>query len=513
MSTADLPSPDPRPVKGRDRTRVPDMSESARTGLRALRDRGLVPGAVLVAALHATAYGDVDEAVWMAREGLDLLSGLPLVHRDQWSWDPQPWEFVPTSPGWQFISASMWTQFGAAGFFFLSFVASIACLSVAAWLGGRLHAKPTHVVISLLFISIMAGGQFGARSALLAFALFLANLQWIWQILHKFKSNGTLRIVGAIAAIDAGVVYAGLWLHQSWGTYAIALALVQLVFTHRLRRQLADTVAVGCAGGLAITAALLAGPSGLQIWSETARVAEACRGIILEWKSPLANGDDWTFLWASCVVIALVVLRRTWMARTLVTEIHWVLLCITFAALVVGTQAIRFIPIAAIALAPVLAASLGWPTADTSLPKVRRRLGERASESYWRNVFALALVPLTVAATVNLGRISTSPDTAFQALPRNCNLFSNDTAAKSVVLYRPDVRIWIDGRHHYWGRDRLLRAIGYLEGTGELLPAGTSCLMLKRTAAPLLQARINANPDWTFVAESSTYRVWMLKQR
>lgn len=506
--------PDRGPSTDSDRSSAPDMSESGwRHRFRRLRDRGLVPGAVLIAAIHATAYGDVDEAIWMAREGSDLLTGLPLVHPDQWSWAPQPWSFVPTSPGWQFMSAWVWTQFGTGGFFVLSFVATLACLAVVAWLAARQHAKPTHIVMSLLFVSVMAGGQFGARSALPAFALFLASLQLIWIVLSKAKSYGTLRIAAAVAAIDAGVVYSGLWLHQSWGTYALALATLQFVFTHRILRRPSTTAGVGGTGLLAITAALMTGPSGLDIWRETARVAEACRGIILEWKSPSENGLEWILLWLVCVVTTLIVLRRMWTARTSVTEFQWILLSVTIAALAVGTQAIRFIPIAAIAVAPVLAASLSWRWVGEAWPGIRQQLGERGSEPYWRNVFALVLVPLVVAATLNLGRISTSPDVMFAALPRKCNLFSDDTTAKSVVLYRPDVRIWIDGRHHYWGRDRLREAIGYLEGSGELLPVGTSCVMLRRSAAPLLQARLNANADWKFVAESTRYRVWMLKQR
>lgn len=473
-----------------------------------LRDRALVPATILIIALHQATIGDVSEATWMAREGLDLLAGSPLIHPDHWSWAPVPWDFQPTSPVWQYLSAFAWTFFGTSGFPLLTFLVTATALAVIAGIASKLGAKPAHISIALGYALVVERGFMSARASLPAFMLLLAALAYLWSRLRNAFDRRARNVVLLVVGVNGAVSFCGIWLHQSWGTYAIALAVLQvpLLLASTVDRKL--VVAGSVAGAGAGLGAVLLGPTRWNVWQDSVRLADACRGLVQEWKSPWEIGTWWVTFWILCVTLLALIVINAWRHRKSVSELELLLIAVGTVHIAAGTQAIRFIPLGAIALAPSVALMLGRVSTPRRLQRLRQRLGERGTETYWRNALALAMAPLLIVTLLGLGRSDFSEDPAFRRLPQQCRLFSDDTTAKWVVLYRPDVKIWVDGRHHYWQRERLLDGQRYLQGTSALVPPGTSCVMLRATGSPALRARLNAASDWRLLTTSDDYAVW-----
>jgi len=107
---------------------------------------------------------------------------------------------------------------------------------------------------------------------------------------------------------------------------------------------------------------------------------------------------------------------------------------------------------------------------------------------------------------------STLDSTVIRRIPLNCNLFSTDSLAGAVLLVRPDVPIWIDGRLDYWGRERLIQARDYFElrDPARLVPDGSECVLLpKEQRASKLVLALNRNPSWTRVTSDPTATLWV----
>ncbi len=189
-----------------------------------------------------------------------------------------------------------------------------------------------------------------------------------------------------------------------------------------------------------------------------------------------------------------------------------------------GLVGIRFIGLSLLALAPLAAlgataladrahrrAAADEPTGAFRNERVRHWTDGRP----WRVVLTMVLVvvsPLVVLAGARSGR---PPEAAtFGALPRGCRLVSDPASAGPVVLLRPDVRVWIDTRADYWGRQRNTEALEVLTGSDTTVPAvaGADCALLTgATGLPIagLANALDADPAWERRAEVGGTRVWV----
>ncbi len=190
-----------------------------------------------------------------------------------------------------------------------------------------------------------------------------------------------------------------------------------------------------------------------------------------------------------------------------------------------GFVAIRFIPAAMLTFAPVVAAAFTTLALRTSR-RVRSRsgpstrLGGRAEEwtslAYWRVILAATLVVLAPAVAV-IAWPHAQPQTGGinRLLPPGCRLFSTSIEAAAVILERPDVTVWLDGRSEYWGRDRLLRARKYFyePSDGELAPPGATCILLTdpglEPGLAALTTMLDASPAWVHVAGQEGANLWL----
>ncbi len=94
-------------------------------------------------------------------------------------------------------------------------------------------------------------------------------------------------------------------------------------------------------------------------------------------------------------------------------------------------------------------------------------------------------------------------------------MFGGSLEAASIILTRPDVLIWIDGRADYWGRERLIESHGYLYSVDRptLVPPGTTCIVLGDPASdPGLQTltdALDADPAWQRVPGTVDANLWV----
>ena len=126
---------------------------------------------------------------------------------------------------------------------------------------------------------------------------------------------------------------------------------------------------------------------------------------------------------------------------------------------------------------------------------------------------AMLLVALALPALLMRSlTLEHSRDPAFAALPDGCRLFSDDVSAKYIELYRPDVRVWIDGRQDYWGRERLLQWRNYSQARGDspLVPMGTTCVLLVDPGSAPLAELLDKSPSWTSLSRTTRYAAWQL---
>ena len=120
--------------------------------------------------------------------------------------------------------------------------------------------------------------------------------------------------------------------------------------------------------------------------------------------------------------------------------------------------------------------------------------------------------PLVVFAGARSGR---PPEAAaLGALPEGCRLVSDPASAGPVILLRPDVRVWIDTRADYWGRERNALALDVLTGSDTSVPAvaGATCALLSGAAdlpTAGLASALDADPAWQRRTEVGGVRVWV----
>jgi hypothetical protein len=103
---------------------------------------------------------------------------------------------------------------------------------------------------------------------------------------------------------------------------------------------------------------------------------------------------------------------------------------------------------------------------------------------------------------------------AIDSLPRGCRLFSTALVAGPVILARPDILVWFDGRADYYGQERLAENYAYITGqAATAAPPGATCAVFPALThankLPRLTARMNADPQWRLVATIDEFDVWL----
>ena len=495
--------------------------------VRSPRSDRLIAAYFLVALAIARA-GRMEERdpYWQVRAGLENLAGVPLARPDTWSWAPVGGDWYPNSPGWNVLLGSAFGAAGFAGFFLVAFATVLALLVLVYVLSRRLGSRPLPGLLGLMAAFTASFPMLNVRATTLVQALILAAILFATAWAGVAAGHSTLRCGVVVGLVSLATSVLGNWMHLSFLVIGPGLAVVwALVWWLWPGLKSAKRWVMTLAGLAGWCAGPLLSPYGLvDGLARSAEVQRACEGLISEWSSPLdprAGAQPAIMLLSALALAALAAwysLRRLVAGRRDRATIELTALCVVgVPAALAGVLALRFVGVSLLALAPVAGLAM-----TQFVDRVRRRqedrpagrLREYTSGAFWRPVLAataVLLLPGVVYLGSMLGRPAESDVVA--QLPAGCRLFSTPGTAGSVVLLRPDVPIWMDGRADYFGRDRLVLTTAYFTGSrDDPVPNGTTCILLDRSSAPassLLSARLATSPLWRLAQEDGQFQVWL----
>ena len=473
-------------------------------------DAWTVPLVSLVAACVAASSNYFTDPLWMAREGVALLHGGPVAHPDTWGWDPVAGNFIPTAPGWQ-VFLGLWTlAFGPVGVTIGGIIAVALSLAGLAWVARRCGASSTAIAVAFLWLWAVQGAL-ASRAALPALALWMVDGTWLLAWLRQATSQlpSRQRLIRS-AVTQAAITTLGLWIHASWALFApatafgIALwALLPQPGPRSLRLRLALWPMI------ATLLAISAGPAGLNAWSDAARVQAQCAGLIVEWSPFPAQSTFWQValivIGSVLALIAGVSLRRApaWHETPIVA-----LSLATIASTGAAFFALRFMFQAVVLAAPLLAALITrlWTKMGRTRP-ADHRLGPLYLGRLLAFTFAV-LLPWAGLQVRTSPAVAPSPVVA--ALPSGCHLFADYAIANEVLLLRPDVPVWFDGRLDYWGRQRITSYIRYMAGSNPTgpVPSGTTCVAATASESALASS-LSASHRWREARRLRDVSLWL----
>lgn len=505
---------------------------------RPTRDRSIVAAWLMgFAAIRAGSPGERDQ-YWQVRAGLENLGGVPLARPDSWSWAPVDGNFYPNSPGWNVVLALAWQLGEHWGLFLISFALLWGLLGLAYFVARRLGARPLPALAALTACIFIAFPSLSPRATAAAQLLLLAAL--VAPALWRPYAMQLSPIVNFIVASTTAAILStlGNWTHlswltlsplvaASWATYWLFLRLTSPGAPHRAR-----LAALLVGGTIGLATGPLASPYGLKVGVErTLETQRITAGLITEWVSPFTAGLSlqWPMFALFVGVMALATLRWLFNEATDCSAPEPVALAACIATVAIpfafaGLFSIRFIGLAVLTLGPLIAFG-ATNIADTTATAARRNPDTNALRHWariltegdeWRRVLPAVFIVL-LPAVLWLGPINharTEESRAITVLPQGCRFFGTAGVSNVVILERPDVRVWIDGRADYYGRGRLGQATGYFAGAQpSAAPEGTTCVILpspeSRYSLPPATSRINAEPGWDYRGRINGFDVWV----
>ena len=478
---------------------------------------------------------DERDPYWQIRAGLENLEGAPLIRADAWSWAPVDGSFVPTSPAWNLLLALAWRAAGSWGFFVLTCLALGALLAVVVLLARRLGSRTMPMLLAVVGVCLLVFPMLSARATVPAQALLLGSV----LLAFRWSERAATRSVGVNTAATAagGLVLAaaGVWLHLSWlglaAAAALAWAVIWLLTPGLGVRRVVALTGGGTAG---LLAGVALGPYGIPRALEQSQVvAAASSGLLTEWMSPFTSGLAWRWAPAALVALGAALACSAWVLRRLRsgdrgdprTRLAAALTAVALPFALAGLQAIRFVGVALLLLAPLLAAGATALAERAQAAAARTphegvwrsaRAREWTTGTLWRVILgatALILIPGVVFLAAPHGR---PPEAAaLESLPAGCRLFSSEDIAGAAILLRPDVPIWTDTRAGYWGRERLLAARTALHSPAPQAPTpdGATCVVLPEAGRDASYGRLvsvlQADPGWDQATAVGGFAVWL----
>ena len=487
-----------------------------------------------LASLALIRSGSLDERdpYWQIRAGLENLAGAPLARPDTWSWAPIDNLFYPNSPGWNLLLAGAYKAGGFWGLFALSVVAMGGYLALTVLVARALGARPLPGLVALVPLLLLALPWFSPRATIIVQASLMlsVHLCLVWRPLARGHGPLVNALVVGVAGFTLSA--AGNWIHLSWIPLSLLVAAAWAVFwllddgLDRHRRW-----ALISAGAIGLVLGTLTTPYGVAVGLERAAAAErACAGLIVEWLPLMTPGLPAQWLVTGIVGAAATLACVVWVATSLrrgrphapTLPGLAALTVIAAPATIAGFVAVRFQGVALLTLAPI-AAVAGTIIADRAKASAAarpiqgawrtKRLREWATGHPWRVILTSVIVVLSPGTALLALLHAQPPEHEIAArIPQGCHLFSDDGTSGAIVLLRPDVKVWIDGRADYYGRERLTATREYLRATStQVVPAGTTCVVLPAAApeSALLAARLARDPAWIEADREKGFTLWL----
>ena len=476
----------------------------------------------MLAVVRAALLQETDP-YWQIRAGLENLSGAPLARPDTWSWAPVEGLFRQTSPLWNDLIATAWRTLGWLGLTLTGAASIGAYLATSAALGRRLGARPLPMLVGTAPLLLLALPMLSPRASLaavtLALLVVLSAPHWLEVVTRTRWAPALLLVAGGL------VSWLGIWIHLSWLLLGPLAGVSWMLAAGGASAPRARRLAAAVAAEVGLVGGALVGPYGLGAVAYSREVAMASNGLLLEWLTPFSPGT--APRWALPTLVALVGaggavahLARHHNSASTLTVVG--LLAVAAPAAVAGISAIRFVGLALLFMVPLAGA---WAAA------VADRISERATEepprgvmrsarvrfwsngSRWSAVLLAVLVLLFPVALLASTRMARPGSVARLAghLPTGCRLYSDPATASGVLLIRPDVRVWVDGRADYWGHDRnsfALKAFRDGEIASQVV-ANANCALVPTGEWPEAALPLDANPQWQRLGAADDLILWV----
>ena len=477
--------------------------------------------------------GSIEERdpYWQVRAGLDNLGGDPLIRADSWSWQSVPTDFVQTSPGWNSALGLVWEGAGFVGLFAIALLAIGSQLVVSVALSHRLGARPLPMLLGLGATCGLGLAFLSPRASLASQTLFMAAVLGadLWR--DRRSAAGPSVVGVAFAALVVATF--GSWIHLSWVLLGPALSMsVGALWLTSGNWSWPRRATLVLATTTGVTVGVFAGPYGIDALRLSNSVRQATEGLVVEWVGMLTPGLIWRWLPTGVFALLLVgyALVVLWRGRHDFLDERRVSLTLALLipaapAALAGFAGIRFIGVALLLMGPIASlAATAW--AD----RVARRRAEHpprgvmrsqrvhfwADGQRWPGVITGVLVvlsPLVLLMTLPLAK--PMPEYLMvNRLPTNCRLLSNPGTAAPVILLRPDVTVWWDGRYDFYGRALNVRALQVLSGDqaqGPVLDEST-CVLLDsddQITTDRLARALDASPAWRPAGAEGSLRLWV----
>jgi hypothetical protein len=485
-------------------------------------DRILLFTWIAIFAIARSGRFEERDPYWQVRAGAENLAGWPLARPDTWSWAGIEGNWYQNSAGWNNVLAIGYGIAGYWGIFALTAVLIAVYFGLVALLAARFGARALPGMAGMVVLVAGSLSMLSPRATLIVQVLILVAI--VFADAWTRRAPGLPVWAGAAGAFAVAAVLSALgnWSHLSFLIMSPALAVLWGIVWVLARLDGPRRAAVIIGGTLGWLLGLLASPYGVALGIERTRIVqEICTGLILEWSSPLLAVMDAKVRIAVAVGVALAVAMAVWLLRRLrsrrrsASEPALLALAVFgIPATLASLWAVRFLGIGLLTMAPVVALA-----ATEATVAARRRLGSRPSSrwaeyaqgGFWRPVLAAVTVVLLPGA-LWLGAQHAVPaeQALVKQLPAGCRLMNSQTVAGPVILTRPDVLVWIDGRFEFFGRAHIQLAYDYFAGVAaEPVPRSATCVLVDATVDRGLARAVAESAQWRLAAREGQFELWL----
>ncbi|MGW9629484.1 hypothetical protein ACWGST_02180 [Agromyces sp. NPDC055520] len=480
-----------------------------------------------IAAVRAANSQERDQ-FWSARAGIENLEGLPLIRPDTWSWSKDG-DWVPNSPLWNVVLGVGWQAGGFWGLFWVAFLSITTFFALALVLARLVGARAFPTLIGFAPVLMFGFSAFTPRATVVVQSLMFVAVLFVWWWGGKVGKASMLRSLLVVGGVGFALSLLGNWLHLSFMLMSAVIAVMWAIgWWASPGIRLAQRLWLTAAGTVGLLLGCVASPYGIPLTLERARiVADVCRGVISEWQSifDLIRIQGLRYVPFAVVVVLLAILALLWSVRLVRrggrfdarVRIIVPLAAFGVPAVFVGFDSLRFALTGMLILMPVLAGvasglidRLHYRQATAVGFLSRPRVTEYTSGRFWTVIVVGLMVMATPLTVATIPEASTIPEAAvINQLPRGCRLWGNDTVGGPTILLRPDVKVWIDGRADFYGREHLYEYLHVLSLESPL-PDETTCVVLSPDERnQRLADALDGNEEWTRLASAGGHNLWV----
>ena len=395
-----------------------------------------------VSLFRASFLPEVD-ILWGARNGGDLLrNGVTVFTPDTRNAITLGEEWAPNSWLWNVILYASFTVFGTAGFFILTATTNFL-IYLCFWLTLRAsRLTPTWQFVGLFLIWAVTVQFLNGRSNTVDFLILGVFLLGVGKL--RTVKKLTLK-AGLYALLSFGIT--ALWMNLHLTALAAIAVFPAVVYIHHYNYVFKKKLLFTVASFAGVLLAVPLTPFGIKGLVKVSQVTNESKDFFIEWSNVFATG---TPNWA---VIAVVVFGAV-LALVALQQKQWIIAAMLVVFCYVTFDTIRFTPFLLVFILASLRMVHRW-----KLPYRR----------YVQTVAILVAVVMlgvgvysTAKASTDWNSILPVDPTNFSDVPSNAVVATDQDSGGTLLLYRPDVQVTLDGRNDLMGKERFVESSNIL---------------------------------------------------